>query len=661
MIKTTYFQAGLVALALVTASSAYSATVAIQGYIGCHKLAYKVQAVDRQGSFEVKGPVDYLAIMEVYPDTHKPVEYRYLISAPGIGVTERIHKSTGFGPVTYFIKVTKKPLGTVRIRNLQPNKQPVFISKVWGISEDELQLLLKRDSFILMGLIPNSELDERDRWMQMLASKLASKPKYGIRTGFSTEIYYANRDSANVKQQIETCAKWTQEYGLPALIGLVSWWAGTPMHVPDGLGGKFGDVKYQQICYSPDVEVDEHPQLKELLGERYNRHYGLSVPNQWSSCPWLTMNSNVLNQYRYSRLDEAIGFLSETFGNSERRTYGIFLENEPRYWDTDCEAYNPKAGRQGKTLWADFNPVTVEAAKRDGVVLDPSDGLADDELSWLHRNVGRYNQETINAAKEALGKYSSDSQIPLYTHSLQLRSLFPGGLINHPASEWAYANGARTGIEGMWSQPSDFIRVREWGRWANLNREENDGQHIDCHLWDLRVTYMMGADLYNSYNWHAIGAERFFAYVNEFLENLPIVMLSPTEVKTANNALQMKLPMKLQAFSRIELPICVTTGPFEGVLRLTVNSPSGGIFYSEPVAVCESPGYHNVVFEFTTPAEARWNETAIAQLIASDTQGKPVSSKCIKLAITSAQQVKLSLDLRTQRALSLAVINRSER
>lgn len=656
-----HFQTSLAALALVTASSTYAVTETIQGYIGCHKLACKVRAVYSQESFEVNGPVDYLAITEVYPDNYKPVEYHYLVSAPGIGTNEQVHKSTGFGPVTYFVKATKKPLGTVRIRNLQPNNQPVLISKVWGVSEDEMRLLLKRDSFLLMGLIPNSKPDEQDKLVHMLANKLASKPRYGIRIGFSTEIYYANRDAANVKQQLETCTKWAQQYGLPVLIGPVSWWAGTPVHVPDGLGGKFGDVKYQQVCYSPDVEVDEHPQLKEMLGERYNRHYGLSVPNQWSNCPWLTMNSDVLNRYRYARLDEAIGLLSKIGDTNKQRICGIFLENEPRYWDTDCEAHNPKAGRQGKTLWADFNPVTVEAAKKDGIVLDPSDGLADDELLWLHRNVGRYNQETVNAARESLAKYGFDSQIPLYTHSLQLRSLFPGGPINHPASEWAYADGARTGIEGMWSQPSDFIRIREWGRWANLNREENDGQHIDCHLWDLRVAYMMGADFYNSYNWHAIGAERFFAYVNEFLENLPTVMLPPTEAKMVNTEFQMKLPMKLQAFSRIELPILVTPGPFEGTLRLAVDSTSGGTFYSEPTSVRFADGCHNLVFEFTMPAEARWNETVVVKLIASDVRGKTVSSEHIKFAVTSAQQIKLSLDLRTQRALSLAVISHAKR
>ena len=51
------------------------------------------------------------------------------------------------------------------------------------------------------------------------------------------------------------------------MLGLVSWWAGTPLNVDDGLGGKFGDLKYQQVCYSPNVEVPENPDLRKLLGE----------------------------------------------------------------------------------------------------------------------------------------------------------------------------------------------------------------------------------------------------------------------------------------------------------------------------------------------------------------------------------------------------------
>lgn len=640
------------AIALVLVSSASAETVT--GYIGSHKLSYRARTVSGSVSFAVKGAADYLAITEVYPDTPQETVYRYTVSAPGIGSIQRVHRSVGFGPVTWYAKVRRSPVGTVKISGT--SSPSPLISSVRGATEAELKSLLSRDSFTLMGLVPGGAPEVRNKWVDMLAAKLASKPEFGITTGFSSEIYYSNRDSENVREQLLACAGWAQMHKLPVMLGLVSWWGGTPGHVADGHGGRFGDIKYQQVCYSPDVEIDENPELKKLLGERYNRHYGLSVPNQWSNCPWLTMNSDTLNQYRYRRYDEAIATLKNLCSTDGSWINGIYLENEPRYWDTHCEAGNPKAGRQGKELWADFNPLAVEAARKDGVDLDPSDGLSNNELSWLHRNVGKYNQEMVDSVRVSMKKHDFGEGLPLYTHSLQHREMFPGGPINHPASEWAYADGCRTGIEGMWSQPSDFTRLREWGPWANLNREENDGHHTDWHLWDLRVAYMMGSDLYNSYNWHAIGAERFFAYVDEFLKELPVVTLPPHEAKLADGATSIKLPMKLQAFSRIELPVEVAGGPVKGAACLRVESETGGTFFSDSTPLDLANGRHVVGFDFTTPAEAKWNDAATMVLEVSDARGKPFGSERVRLSVESADQVKLSLDLRAQRALSLDAI-----
>ena len=647
------------AILLVLASAASAQAVTLSGYIGSHKLSFRAQEIKGSASFAIKGAADYLAITEVYPDTPQEVVYRYRLSAPGIGTIQRVQRSVGFGPVTWYVKVRRNPVGPVKVVSMS-SPSPI-ISSIRGVAEAELNSLLSRDKFRLLGLIPGGAPEERGKWMEMLATKLGSKPEFGITTGFSSEIYYANRDRDDVKEQLLICADWARKHKLAVMLGLVSWWAGTPVNVADGHGGRFGDVKYQQVCYSPDVETDENPELKKLLGDRYNRHYGLSVPNQWSNCPWLTMNSDVLNQYRYRRYDEAIAMLKDLCGADVSWIIGIFLENEPRYWDKLCEDWNPHAGRQGKELWADFNPLAIEAAKKDGVELDPSDGLSKDELSWLHRNVGRYNQETFDSVRASMKKHDFGEGLPLYTHSLQLREMFPGGPINHPASEWAYVDNCRTGIEGMWSQPSDFTRLREWGPWANLNREENDGRHTDWHLWDLRVAYMMGADLYNSYNWHAIGAERFFAYVDEFLRELPVVTLPPHEVRHEDGVLVIKLPMKLQAFSRIELPIDVAGGPVRGSACLRVESKTGGAFFSEETLLALTDGRHVLGFDFTTPAEAKWDDAASITVQVSDAKRKPIGSERVRLSVGSANQVRLSLDLRTQRGLSLDAIAHAKR
>lgn len=642
----------LVALSCGLSASTNGRTV-LTGYVGCHKLSYAVRETSSMDVTDCGKNADYIAITEVYPDLPGSAEYHYTVSAKGIGTYERRHRGIGFGPETYFIKVRNKPIGEVHLRSL--SKNPFRILRVTSVTKAEMDRLLSEDRFALMGLASAS--DNGEELVKLLAENLHAKPEYNISTGFSAEIRCANQPADVVKRQLENCADWSKKYSMPAMLGLVSWWSGTPLHESDGQGGQFGDITYQQFCYAPDAEQPENQELKAILGDRYNRHYCLSVPNQWSSTPWLTMNSQLLNAYRYKRMDEAITAL-KAISSDVKWLHSIYLENEPRYWDTDCEAGNNT--RKAGALWADFNPLTVAAAKKDGVDLDPADGLSNEELLWLYQNVSKYNQECVDAVNKSLRKNSYAASLPTYTHSLQLKDMFPGGKIGHPASEWAYAKGARTGLEGLWSQPSDFARVREWGRWANINREEDDGRHIDEHLWDLRVDYMMGADLYNSYNWNAIGAQRVFDYMNEFLRDLPSVTLSPAEAKSsADGSIEIKTPMKLQAFTGLKVP-AETLKPNVSEARLVVLDKDGQLIGSSRQPVAAKPGRSVLSFEFAEPVESSCRDIALIRLEALDKRNQPITD-AIRFVESSPNDMKLSLDLRTQRALSLAVIARAAR
>jgi len=643
----------LAALVCALCASVEAGTV-LTGYIGCHKRSFTV-TTPMADEFHGGNTSDYLAITEVYPDVPGSAEYHYTISANWLDAYERRHRGIGFGPETYFVRIRRGPAGFIFFSG--DLKHSFRILSIWDVRQAELDKLLANDSFRILGLVPAGD-DKGEQLVKMLSENIPAKPEYHISTGFSAEIRCANQPAERVRRELEDCAKWSKQYSIPAMLGLVSWWSGTPLHEPDGQGGRFGDVKYQQVCYAPDTEQPEDASLKALLGDRYNRHYCLSVPNEWSSTPWLTMNSKLLNAYRYKRMDEAVAMLKEISKGDNKWIDNIFLENEPRYWDTKCEAGNDK--RHAGTLWADFNPLAVADAKRDGVDLNPADGLSNDELHWLHRNVGRYNQECADAVNKSLTKNGFPPSLPVYTHSLQLRDMFPGESIGHPASEWAYATGARSGVEGMWSQPSDFSRVREWGRWANINREENDGRHIDEHLWDLRVDYMMGGDLYNSYNWNAIGAQRFFDYVNEFLNNLPVVTLPPAEAKLADNgSIELKTPMKLQAFTGLKVPAELLETSVSQA-RLLVLDKEGRLIGSSRQPAVMKPGRFILSFEFVEAVESSCRDIAVLKLEALDEHDKPIAD-AIRFTEQSAPGVKLILDLRTQRALSLAVIANSER
>lgn len=639
-------------------SAPQTASTRVAGYIGSHRLDIPAFEIVSSRAFAVPGRPDYIGITEVYSDTPDPAVYRYTVTADGICPYERMFRSVGFGRLTYFVKAGDKPVRNVRItcRPVNGEKMPVLISSVFGVSESELGRLAKRDSFPIMGLLPTTSAQERDRLAGMLKENIPAVPEYGISAGFSSEIRYANQNPVQVEEEIRNCASLAKKYGMRALLGPVSWWVGTPGFVEDGKGGKFGDVKYQQICYSPVREFPFDARIADLLGARYNRRYKLSVPNRWSNTPWLTMNSLLLNEYRHRRLDDCVRILKDVCAGDEGWISGVFLENEPRYWDSQCETHPGEP--DPFTLWADFNPSAVEAAAADGVDLNPEDGLSHEELAWLHRNVGRYNQDTVNAYRKASEAYGFGAGVPLYTHSLQHKWMFPGGEINHPASEWAFAVGARTGLEGMFAMPSDFYRVRDWGRWTNLNREENDGRDIDLHLWDLRVSYAMGADFYNSYNWHAIGPERFFAYVREFLDGLPVVKLPPASFSAADDyTFRMKVPMKLQAFTKLSIPVKLDRS-VKGSACVSILLPNHDSFASECRFINLPEGSHTLSFAFSTPAECGWQDDVQVSLYVFDEDGR-MALDGVRLEAASASDVQLELDLHTQRVLSLAAVDRA--
>ena len=320
------------------------------------------------------------------------VQYRYSVRLEGLGSYARCQTSKGFGPTTCFIKTDHRPVGNVIVLAAgNSSRHLVSIASIRGLSKSELTALLDADDFRIMGLVPTAlGPAERDRLARQL-SELGSRPEYHIGKGFSAEIFYAGWDGTGVRNDLLAWRGLSRKYNLPVMFGLVAWWAGTPLGVADGHGGTFGDIKYQQICYAPDLELPANPALRALMGARYDRHYLLTVPNQWSNTPWLTMNSNVLNRYRFRRLEEAVGLLREVSAGDASWLHSVFLENEPRYWGRQCDT-------KGRNLWADFNPCTVEATRQAGVELNPADGLAPAELAWLFRNVSRYNQETVDCA-----------------------------------------------------------------------------------------------------------------------------------------------------------------------------------------------------------------------------------------------------------------------
>lgn len=325
----------------------------------------------------------------------------------------------------------------------------------------------------------------------------------GIAKAAAIELYYANLSPEEMRAQLKSLRRWCEKHKTQALVSPCSWWAGTPKEV-------FERPEFQQVCWSETDTLPNSPELKKLMGEKADVRYGFTVPNMWSSTPWQTMNHPELNALRKERLAFALPLVEQELKGI---LAGYVSENEPAYWAWEAGDYMYPVRRAN--LWADFNPHTVADAKKVGVILDPADGLSNSERMWLQFNAANYVQDTINVFRDA--KLSA----PVYSHAL-LGQHFPmqGTGRSHPYGEIARVRNARIGIETLRTTDMDALRrIREWGPWACVNREENDGVGLEYHLGMLMAEYMMGAELFNSYNWDTVNEnDRSIRYMDEFLK-----------------------------------------------------------------------------------------------------------------------------------------------
>jgi len=508
---------------------------------------------------------DVLLVRFVIPDDLEGHHYDLALKLNDTVIHERSGATRGFGRRSLFIPLPhrdrdEKSTRTLALENRCDERLFVTDLELLPGFGAYVERPPKEKDFTLSLLIGERLDPER---LDRMAGLIDAPP---VRKAIGHEIYYAVRTN----QRLEEIAKATREVcdrlDVDFLALTCSWWAGTPPQVKERLD-------YQQVCWSETDDYDEGEGLRKLLGDKWDIRYGLSVPNKWSSTPWQTMNNPELNQMRHKRNAAAVRILEE---HLKDRMIGYVSENEPAYWA--FEESDEKYPVRRRPLWADFNPQTVADALQDGVVLDPKDGLDMIERTWLLYNVARYNEASLKAIRR--GNPSG----AIYSHALLDYNHFPLHGTGHarPYAEAARVTNARLGVEMIWGTDMDALwRVREWGPWGCINREECDGFDIRYHVATLRACYMLGADLLNSYNWSGMGREGDpIVYFNTFLrevgENAPVVVAERTGGREWVSLREWSGSMEKNAafpwFNEIELPLRCDSK--EGVLNVWVTRQS---------------------------------------------------------------------------------------
>ena len=582
-----------------------------------------------------------LQIQEVYPADSPGIRYTYQIDANDRTIYLRDNLGLMCGPVSYFVNVDDPsllPESQITLKFTNTRSSSFRIAAVWLYSDFSGYLSTSSfdTPFYLTPLIPESFVESTiEQNVSYLKSNIVPSAGSNVRLGCSQEYYYMLRDTSAIQTQTRWLFKYAKKYGVPACPLFVSWWSGTP-NGSDGQGGTFADPKYQQVCWSETDNYDEGASLKTLLGSKWDLRYGWTVPNQWSNTPWLTMNSPVLNEARSKAIAQKLSDIGSVLTDPASSGYsdyllGIGMENEPRYWDYLCPDGSYPVRRQN--LWADFNPLTVADAAEDGVTLDPADGLSYTERMWLHNNVADYQQGTYRAHESALRSmrlpFASSATDSLwhevYSHAFPT-GIFPMDQVTsyHSGLEWNRLVGCRAGLEDIPYPAARYLeRTREWGRWSQVNYEENNGLSTSLHLRSLRACYAFGARMYHFYNWQSINASgQWKAYVQAFCGDGPralvsqVSALSTATYQTVSTcAFTMSVPSNWATLNEIVIP---------------VNSPGDyTLKVYDSLAMSRLVGYRRKIVDtagnvrFDLPNCVATDQSAYPRVVLTRTNGQP--------------------------------------
>ena len=428
----------------------------------------------------------------------------------------RNYVDDGPGLATYFVDIPATGKGYVTVTLKDTSGYGMRIRSLRAYADFEAYCRENRftDPMLICPRILRMDKDDKidtqqvDAWIDAFT-------KAGLRKniGFCGDFAYLQKGPAYVKKLADAVGQFVLDKNVPVVLGFPTTWSFSPLNTPDGHGGTFRDIQYQQICYSKFDNYDD-PGLKAYMDKCkpgwYDIHYGLSIPNHWSSVPWLTMNNKVLNGARQWGISDAIRKLNPWLAEMERRGMsqnlaGIIGEDEPVYWTKIVDVLGDGYGRVNngvarEDLLIDFNWSVIQDAARDGVKLDPTDGLDAMEKWWLHLNPAHFNRmiaRTIRAAlrKPAIAVHDDQLSFPKDDPGLSQYVYWVGGpgypLDNRFHPIWDQAVFPEAGV-GLGGGSREYYRARELGRIAVSDFESHGAPETASWIPTMQAMYEGG-------------------------------------------------------------------------------------------------------------------------------------------------------------------------
>ena len=398
----------------------------------------------------------------------------YLIEANGQRLQFRNRKFEGAGPSSAFVDIpgnlAVSGALTIRLTNLCDN--PICFSS--ATLYDDLEGYARREGLLqpmFVGPTVDHLIDDREK-MKHIRDILPDTPE--VKPMFCLcSLPVAGSSPEQVAIRLDQVIAAGRDLNMHAEIQAITWWAGTPSGC-DGLGGHWNDVTYQQVTYVPSTDA-----------------FGLSIPNCWSNTPWLTIGNPQFNAFKAECFARFGRMLRDRYDRDPVNfpVFSIVLDNEPTYW----AAGNPGAAPD---QLADFNPAMVETARKQGLTLDPRDGLSPEEVAFLRRSLLDYNREMNAGIRRGLGDGPLAERVFTHTFLATVNGLFTDYL---QATGIGVVRDGRLG--GEWFPNLDLLPIleqhRELGVPAGINWELGGSASI---IRDFPVAYAMGCDHLTLFN-----------------------------------------------------------------------------------------------------------------------------------------------------------------
>ena len=301
-----------------------------------------------------------LELQEIHQ--RRPHAFGYTVAVNGTDIAFRTYAEHGAGPNHWFVKV---PLALVAgssdisITLTSAGPAPFSIGQVWLYGDFFTRLASEEQIYRPMALLGK---------YTSLAAGEKSLADFGPLGDFNSSSY-ANTPTAQTNRKLREALAKSGETGRPLqfLINGPTW--GGAMSGPDGRGGYFNDIRYSLLSY-----------------DTASHAYAASFPNMWSSTFWAAFRDPYMNAEMRRRLDASLEGTADAIDLLKARG----------------KTPQPYFLREMGPPMGEITAATIAAAARDGLVLDPRDGISNAERQWLFHDGVRIWQEYATANRQLL-------------------------------------------------------------------------------------------------------------------------------------------------------------------------------------------------------------------------------------------------------------------